>query len=143
MKMMILVFVNTLFIAITSPSMAEGFDINELPVGHSVTLPHPATTLVPLSHSIKLTSSDMPQAIKLSSVYSGSGKAPIVKVAIYDANAQRVKYVDVRPGSHVLYTFKDLSSIRLVPDVAKGEKEGVGRLTQLQIESNKPLGISR
>lgn len=117
-------------------AIGKAFKLNDLPVGKSVTLPHPALTLVPADQSVTLTSTDMPQTIKMT-IDKANRKAS-VKVAIYDSHGDVVRYLNVATGVSTLYSFKALSSIRLVPQ-EKGHKKGV----HLLIESNKPLGITR
>ena len=74
-----------------------GFYIERLPEGKDVTLPIPATTIVPLSKRILLTSTDMPQSVSFKSINVGSGAKASIRVAIYDSKAKRVHYADIRP----------------------------------------------
>ena len=47
-------------------AISDGFNISQMPQGHTITLPHPAITLVPLNLNVQLTSTDLPQTIKIS-----------------------------------------------------------------------------
>ena len=119
----------------TSPSMA--FEISELPPGKSVTLPHPATTLVPLDTKVRLTATDRQQTLKLTSV---SSKKPFT-LAIYDSLSEKVRYIKLRPGASMVYSFKGMNTIQVVP--VKPKKERFSRQARLKVESNRPLGIGR
>ena len=117
----------------------EVFAFKDLPKGAAVTLPHPAITYVPSSGEVRLTSTDLPQIIKLSGVTPKGTRPPVIKVAIYDNNEDRVQHLTVRPNGFVVYSFKSLDSIRLVAAVIS---KGASADSNLKIESNKPLGIS-
>jgi hypothetical protein len=114
----------------------DAFNIQTLPRGKEVTLPRPALTIVPVSEKIRLSSTDMPQSLKISS----NGAQSSFKVAIYDTNSERVKYIELKPGVPYLYNFKDLSTISLVPQTHTITTPAA---SSLRIESNKPLSISR
>ena len=113
-----------------------GFRFAELPAGKSVTLPHPATTNVPLEIKVRLTATDHRQTLKLSSI--GRHKAPFT-VAIYDQNSEKVRYLKLSQGGSIVYNFKDLRPIQVVPLLPKG---GAAR-AWLQVSSNRPLTIAR
>lgn len=112
-----------------------GFDITRMPTGKSVTLPNPAITLIPSGNQAVLTATDVPQTIKFSGV---GAKGAAFKVALYDPQQPVVKYLDVRPGQRVVYTFKTLGAIRIIPNLVSGK----GQSVRLRVESNRPLGIS-
>jgi hypothetical protein len=114
------------------------FHLDRLPAGKDVTIPRPATTHVPLAIRVTLTATDMPQSISLKPVNLGGGPVLPVRVSIYDPHQDRVKYVDVTPGTPFLYSFKELSSITVVPLSVKSDS---GKLV-LQVESDKPLTIA-
>ena len=119
----------------------DGFDVQKLPIGSEVTIPNPAITLVPLSTRVTLSSTDMPQTLKLSSIHLQSGKAVAVRVAIYDKQSPKVKYLTLKPGNNYLYSFKSLGSINVVPE-AVANSSAIGQYS-LRLESDKPLSISR
>ncbi|HET9237589.1 MAG TPA: hypothetical protein VFO10_10080 [Oligoflexus sp.] len=117
---------------------AEHFDILQLPKGASVVLPHPAATLVPLNLKVQVSATDRKQILKIGAV-SSQGSTQVVNLAIYDRYQSRVKYLKIKPGSFVIYAFKNLNSLQLVPQNAKAAGlQG----TRLLLESNRPLGIS-
>jgi len=122
----------------STPEQSEHFDILQLPKGASVVLPHPASTLVPLNIKVQVTATDRKQILKIAAV-SSSGSSQSVKLAVYDRYQSRVKYVDVRPGSFVLYAFKNLNTLQIVPQNIK--HPGLSQ-TRLLLESNRPLGVS-
>jgi hypothetical protein len=122
----------------TTPEQAEHFDILQLPKGASVVLPHPASTLVPLNLKVQVSATDRKQILKIGAV-SASGSTQTVDLAIYDRYQSRVKYLKIKPGSFVIYAFKNLNTLQLVPQNAKA----VGlQGTRLLLESNRPLGVS-
>lgn len=121
-----------------------GFYATSLPKGKDVTLPPPAITYVPISDRVTISSTDMPQTLKLSAVSLTQGKAQTFRVAIFDSLSPRVKYITLKPGLSYMYTFKDLNSIAVVPEISKTPRQTtVACDCQLRLESNKALGISR
>jgi hypothetical protein len=122
-----------------------GFYATSLPKGKDVTLPPPAITFVPLSDRVTISSTDMPQTLKLSAVNLTKGKPQTFRVAIYDSLSPRVKYITLKPGLSYMYTFKDLNSIAVVPEISQQPRQTTVACAdcQLRLESNKALGISR
>ena len=119
----------------------SGFDLNDIPKGASVTLPQPATVVIPLSQRVTLTATDMPQTLKLSPAHTKNklfNKELVV--AVYDSNLDRVKYLKLDPKMPTLYRFHSLGSIALVP---KTSAKGGNRNLRLVVESDKPLEISK
>lgn len=114
------------------------FLLDRLPAGKNVTIPRPATTLVPLSSRVMLTATDLPQSVSLKTVSPGGGALTRLRVGIHDAD--RVKYIDLTPGTPFLYNMKDFETITIVPDVNGREQET--RHLALQVESDKPLQIA-
>ncbi|MDQ3233020.1 MAG: hypothetical protein M3Q07_14475 [Pseudobdellovibrionaceae bacterium] len=121
-----------------TPEQAEHFDIMQLPKGASVVLPHPASTIVPLNIKVQVSATDRKQILKITAINQGGSTKP-VKLAIFDLYQSRVKYLDVRPGSFVIYAFKNLNSLQLVP---QNSKDPALKQTRLLLESNRPLGVS-
>jgi hypothetical protein len=117
----------------------EGFFLEQLPAGKSVTLPRPAITFVPMTGRVTLTSTDLPQTVKLTPVSISAGALQSIKVAIFDPAMDRVKYINLTPGSPTLYNFHGLGSISMVPQVGAA----VAGNMRIRIESDKPLEISR
>ncbi len=117
---------------------ANGFDLNELPLGKSVTLPTPAKTKIPVESRVRLTATDHQQTLKLTS--QGNGKWTNIKVAIYDQNSEKVRYVNLAPGASIVYNFKDLRPIQIIPTRFKNKRTGN---VWLSVESNRPLTIGR
>lgn len=120
----------------------DQFYVDEMPVGAEVTLPGAARTVVPLSTRIRFASTDSPQTISIVPISTAGAKPVPVRVAIFDSKQERVKYVQVAPGSPFLYSFKGLSSITVqteIPGTSSASKETV----RLQVESDKPLTVAR
>lgn len=121
----------------------QGFEFKRLPKGADVTLPKPAVTFVPVNERITVTSTDLPQSLKLSVTHirSHRDQKPF-RVAIFDPNSERVRYIVLKPGMPYLYNFKSLGSISLLPEVTR-ESQKLAKKIGLRIESNKPLSIRR
>ena len=132
-------FHSLVFIFYCQQVHAYGFEIQNLPIGKSVTLPRPATTLVPLDSRVRLTATDHQQSVKFTSVSSKGTGGPF-KLAIYDSLSEKVRYVNLKPGTSVLYHFQGINTIQILPTVSGNKTKSKG---QLQIESNKPLGVGR
>jgi hypothetical protein len=115
------------------------FLLERLPQGKSVTIPRPATTYVPLSARVTLTATDIPQTVSFRAINQRAGSARAFRISIFDPQQDRVKYVDLAPGTPFLYNFKELASITVVPEATSGAPEG----TTLMVESDKPLEIAR
>ncbi|NRA63848.1 MAG: hypothetical protein HRU19_05160 [Pseudobacteriovorax sp.] len=118
--------------------LAQGFNLHDLPKGKSVTLPHPATTLVPLGSPVRLTATDRSQTLKLSGRSAKNLYWKAFTVAIYDQNSEKVRYIKVDPKSAMVYSFKNYTPIQIIPmaNAASGD-------VFLRVESNKPLTIAR
>lgn len=121
-----------------TPEPVERFDILQLPKGASIVLPHPASTVIPLNLQVQVSATDKKQILKIGAVAEGGSNRP-VQLAVYDKNQPRVKYLTVRPGSFVIYAFKNLNTLQLVPT---NGKDPALRQTRLLLESDRPLGIS-
>jgi hypothetical protein len=117
----------------------QPFDISEVPRGAVVTLPHPAYTLAPLALHLRAHPSDKKQVLKLSTL-SLEGQSRAFRVAIFDRQSQHVRYLTLKPGAPVLYHFKGLNEIRIVPDIKPTESQWMKQ--RLLLESNRPLGVS-
>ncbi len=120
----------------------EGFYIEKLPVGANVTMVQPATTFVPVTERVMLTATDLPQTISLKTININGQKAQEVRVAIYDRNLDRVKYVTIKPDSSFLYTMNSYDSVSVVPQIPKQYAEKLKSM-KLQVESDKPLDVAR
>ena len=120
---------------------AKGFDINVLPRGSSVTLPQPATILVPLDTRVTLSATDSPQSLKLTAHNRNKHKATQLEVAVYDPNSERVRYLTIKPDVPYVYSFKGLSSIMIITKA----KTTLSTRSQhvLHIESDKSLTIAK
>lgn len=121
----------------------NGFDLMRLPKGKNVILPNPAITYVPVTSRVFLSSTDTPQSIKISSVNIKKGRARTIKIAIFDKNLNRVKYLFLKPGMNYLYNFSDISSITVIPEIPLGVSKKILSNYKIKIESDKPLQITR
>ena len=130
-------FLFHLCLALPTNSKASTFHFNQLPKGKSVTLPSPAATLVPVNQTITLSSTDMPQTIKLTLMPKSQQKK--IEVVIYDSHSdtpQKIKLIAKVPAT---YSFKNLYSIRLLSrTLSKSPAK-----SNILIESNKPMTIRR
>jgi len=128
----------------SSKGVGNSFALETLPPGADVTLPGPATTLVSLSSRVTLSSTDTPQTLSFTSInQSGGGAALPLRLAIYDRNQERVKYVELNPGTPFLYSFKTLTTISVIPEMGRGGASAKAADIKLQVESDKPLTIAR
>lgn len=125
--------------AALAQAKVSGFMLSSLPAGKSVTIPRPATTIVPITSRVMLTGTDLPQSISFRAMSTDGASQP-VRISIYDRNSERVKYIDLKPGTSVLYTVRDLATITVVPDIRGREMEL--RNLALVVESDKPLEIA-
>lgn len=116
------------------------FPLTELPIGRSVTLPRPALTNVPLGASVKLSSTDLPQTVKMVGMTTAGAPAKPFQVAIYENEGKDVRYIKIDGTNPALYSFKSLTSIKLVPMPLPGDKSNQSVLI---LESTKPLSLSR
>ena len=129
--------------ASNAAGMNGAFYLDRLPNGKSVTIPRPATTIVPLTSSVMLTATDIPQSLSIRAVTT-SGSAFVasqpIRISIFDRNSDRVRYVDLKPGMPYVYSMKDLETITVVPQVGASGAEA--RNLALRVESDKPLEIA-
>lgn len=123
--------------------LGPSFTLDTLPHGADVTLPGPATTLISLSSRATLSATDSPQTLSFTSVNRGSGSSTPLRLAIFDKNQERVKYIELRPGTPFLYSFKTLATISVIPEMLRGSVAPKGGVVMLQVESDKPLTIAR
>jgi len=128
------------FVSLATAAGAEisGFHLDRLPKGKQVTMPRPATTIVPITGRVTLTATDMPQSVSFKAVNVGNGPLSSIRISIFDPQSERVQYVDVQPGTPFLYSFREIGSITVVPQ----PRPGADRRLSLQVESNKPLEIA-
>ena len=128
------------FFSIISTSYVYGFDnvfdLEDLEVGKSVTLPTPATTVFSATSEVRLSSTDKSQIVKIA-LFDVKVKESI-KIAIYDSNSAGVHYVKIDKDMPALYNFHELSTIQIVPKPIASTSH-----LKLIVESNKPLGITR
>ncbi len=109
------------------------FDITQLPQGASVTLPSPATTVVPLSTFYRVGPTDKAQVFRISASDSGCA----VKVHVYDKTSDQVKTSMLRSGESMIYRFERLNGVR----VHASPVESCKAKTRLVLDSNRPLEI--
>lgn len=126
---------------VTSSLEAAQFNVEEMPIGAEITIPGTATTMASVTTSMKVAATDAPQTVSIVPVGIGGGSSPI-KLSIYDGKQERVKYVDVHPGSPFLYSFKGLAAITVRAEVSKDAALRTS-IPKLKIESDKPLTFTR
>jgi hypothetical protein len=127
---------------ISGISHANNFSIDQMPIGAEVTVPPTAKTVVPMGTRVKLTSTDNPQTIRIVPVGNGSVFPAAIKLAIFDAHQDRVKYVEVAPNAPFLYSFKGLSSISIQSALVKGGAD-TAKGVRMEIESDKAVTVAR
>ena len=112
---------------------AADFQLSEIPRGKEITLPDPATTIVSPNHPFFVASTDNGQTLKLS--LEGARKNEKLLIKIYDRNQDNVVHFKLTQLSPVVYTFKGIDNIRIVP-------KQKGRIkAKIKVESNRPLTI--
>jgi hypothetical protein len=124
----LILFSTSLFADDDSP-----FDIMELPQGASVTLPSPATTLVPMTTHYRVAPTDKAQVFRI----SAPAQACAVKVQVFDKNSEEVKIATLRGGESMIYRFERLNGVR----IQSSPIEKCVTLTKLVLDSNRPLEI--
>jgi hypothetical protein len=123
-------------------AFADHFAVDQMPVGAEVTVPPAAKTIVPMGARVKLSSTDNPQTLRIVPIGNGETFAAPIKLAIFDSNQERVKYIRVTPGAPFLYSFKGLSTITIQPSLQKTSGDAPGGV-RMQIESDKAVTVAR
>ncbi len=118
----------------------EPFDVQVLPPGKELTLPHPAYMMAPLTMQLQVQANDRAQVLKLSTL-AKSGNTKPLPIAIYDRQSMRVRRFTLQSGISVIYHFRSLNPIRIVPDLAAVPQADRSE-QKILLESNRPLGIS-
>lgn len=129
----------TLYIAIQGIALGNnGFKLRQVPVGKSITLGRPATTIVPVTSKSRFTPTDLPQTLKVK-IKSPPGVGSL-ELAIYDNNSDKVRYVKLQSNIPFLYPFKDLRTIMIKPKLSSPSK---AKFFSMVVESDKPLEVGR
>ena len=123
----------TLVMFISQISLAADFQLAEIPRGKEITLPNPATTLVESNQPFHVSSTDKGQTLKLT--LEGGRKRDKLSIRIYDRSQEKVINFKLTKFSPVVYSFKGIDSIRIVPSSKKRIK------ARIKVESNRPLTI--
>ena len=118
-----------------------GFNVDQLPGGKSVMLPHSTPPLIPMGRDVSVASTENAQTVMFSAVYTGPAPAPVIDLTIHDPAAPQPLHVAVKSGAPVLYAYKKMGPIRLQPAL-KGDKRRAG-LMLLKVESAAPLDVMR
>jgi hypothetical protein len=109
------------------------FDITQLPQGASVTLPSPATTVVPLSIFYRIGPTDRAQVFRIRAPEVGCA----VRVHVYDKTSDEVKTSMLRSGESMIYRFERLNGVR----IHASPVERCARQARLVLDSNRPLEL--
>ncbi len=109
------------------------FDITQLPKGASVTLPSPATTLVPVSLFYRVGPTDRAQVFRLSAPNTDCA----VRIQVYDKTSDEVKTSMLRGGESMVYRFERLNGVR----VHAAPIDNCKSMPRLVLDSNRPLEI--
>ena len=127
------------FAILPNPTLlGSAFNLAQVPRGKSITLGRPATTKVPLSSQAKFAATDLPQTLKIK--IEGPKWAGEVKLAIFDKNSEKVRYINLQKGVPFLYPFKDFRPIMVTPDLTRPSK---AKFLKMIVESDKPLEVGR
>lgn len=134
----------SLFI-ISANIYAGEFKLNDLQKGQEVTLTGRSKTTVPYGESFYVAATDLPQTVSIKQVWKGNKKeTPVLKVAIYDKNNAKVKYINLNKSIPQLYPLKSTERILIIPDKIDGKKRlSYMKHQSVQVESNKPLTVAR
>ncbi len=131
---------------IQAQTLQHAFHLNEMPTGKEITLPKATTTYAPLSHNIKLSSTDTPQILKITSTRLNQSFPPKnIEITVQDKENKKTQKTVIKPGASFLYTFSALSTIEIKfdkPEEIVGKKlaqsdDG----TRLLLESDKPMTV--
>jgi hypothetical protein len=127
-------------LAQTSTS-GPGFFIEILPKGASITIPQPATTIVPIGMQVFVGATDRGQAIKLTPMYK-TKKKQLIKIDLKQSRSgtRQLSY-DLRKSRPLVYSFDGLETVRVASEYTGLGNHLDGR-TYLKIESNRPIEIS-
>ena len=113
--------------------IAADFQLSDIPKGKEITLPNPATTIVSPVHAFHVASTDNGQTLKLS--LEGGSTRDKLSIKIFDRKQENVVYFKLSKVSPVVYSFKGIDRIRIVPST-KGRTR-----SKIKVESNRPLTI--
>lgn len=109
------------------------FDMNQLPDGAIVTIPSPATTIVPYSRPYRVGPTDRSQVFRI--VASNCA----FKVEVFDKTneGQGVKVSTLKAGESMIYRFERLNGVR----VEATPLSKCNQMASLVMDSNRPLEI--
>lgn len=127
--------------AVSAATLSHAFVLEHLPKGKSVTIPHPATTLVSVNRRAQFKATDMPQSLSFAVRHAQGGRVLPVRLAIYDKHAERVSYTTVKPGARFIYPFHAIDPITVIAE-ARDLSGSDHYDLKLEVESNKPLEIA-
>lgn len=131
---------------LNSKMYGNPFLVTQLPIGKSVTLLKPATTTIPLKEKVELSATDFPQTVSFNAIWNNQ-QAPTqeIRLSLFEKEKNTVRFIELKPGTMFLYSFKNsTSTISIVPE-AKNLKisDEEKRNLHLKIESDKPLTVGR
>lgn len=120
---------------------SHAFILDSLPKGKSVTIPHPATTLLSVNMRAQFKATDMPQSLSFTVVHTDGGRVVPIRLAIYDKHADRVNYATVKPGTPFIYPFHAIDPITVIAEMRDPSSIEIYKI-KVRVESNKPLEIA-
>ena len=117
-------------------AMAEegAFDITVLPHGKSVTLPRPATTLVPMETVYSLNPTDKHQVFRISAPQTGCA----ISLQFYDKSGSQVRTHTLRSGESMIYHFTRLHGVR----IETSSTSKCVSTAKLVVDSNRPMEVA-
>ncbi len=118
-----------------------GFFVESLPKGARITIPQPATTIVPVGMQVFVGATDRGQAIKLTPMYKTKNKQ-LIKIDLKQSisGTKQLSY-DLRRTRPLVYSFDGLETVRVASEYT-GAGDHLDGKTLLKIESNRPIQIS-
>ena len=125
-----------LILALVNSSLfASDFKLSDIPKGKEITLPNPASTQASPYSPFYVAATDRDQTIKLS--LEGGYARERIKIGLYDKNLEKAVYFTLTKNSPVVYSFKSIDRIRIIPKPRKD----VRIRSKIIVESNRPLTI--
>jgi hypothetical protein len=119
----------------------HGIDVSDMPQGNEVTIPSSSQSMLPIGSRLSLAATERDQTVRFSSVNIRGGKVAPIRLAIFDRNSERVRYLDLQPAAPLVYRFKGRSTIHVLPSLVAGGTESSD--VRVQVASNHPITIGR
>jgi len=120
------------------------FRISDIPVGKSITVLPQTELQLELGSEVQLSSTDAPQTLKFDALVSKSVGNKKIKITVFDPAQTKVKVIEMSNGDHFLYSFRGLTTIRVVTqNLAKDKSQNIGLVGFLRLRSDRPITVGR